>query len=159
MITHKEEGNDSRYTNSRKKIITYFVLCISNILSNAFYVLPYGVLTLYAYRNVDRQVYGFDIPVTWYLGFHTLCVIIFSLLLARLYNILGDKYNTRITLSIKLALGYIILALALFTINPFIIQVQKNSFYVSNQIYLIVFYALFALNKTFSGITQNLLKN
>jgi POT family proton-dependent oligopeptide transporter len=143
----------NKIQNARHKTITYLILCISNILSNTFYVLPYGIFTLYTYRNINRNIYGFEVPVTWYLGFHTLCVILFSFLLARLYNGMGSRYSPRITLSIKLAMGYIILAVALFIIIPFVTNAQSNSAYIGSQISLIIFYILFALNKTLNTPT------
>lgn len=132
---------------ARKKIRAYIVLCISNIFWNIIYTLPYGLLTLYASKNIDRHVGEFTIPATWYFGMYGLLIIIYSPLLATFYQWFRNKWNYDITLSYKLACGYLLVAGGSLILLPLLEQIGANPNYVGSSWYIIGFYTLFALSE------------
>ena len=126
---------------------TYIGLCITNIFWNIIYALPYGLLTLYADKNIDRHIFGLLIPTTWYYGMYGLFIVIFAPIIAIIYQIFDQKTKFNFTLSYKLGVGYIVLAIACAFILPLVKQIGINSSYIGGSAWLIMFYIFFAISE------------
>ena len=126
---------------------TYIGLCITNIFWNVIYALPYGLLTLYADKNIDRHVFGLQIPTTWYYGMYGLFIVILAPIVAVVYQALDQKSKFNLTLSYKLGIGYVVLAIACAFILPFVKQIGINPSYVGSCGWLIMFYIFFAISE------------
>lgn len=133
--------------NEKIKVTVYLVLCVSNIFWNIIYALPYGLLTLYADKNIDRHVGSFTIPATWYFGMYGLLIIIYSPLVAFFYQGYQNKFGRDITLSNKLAVAYLLIAAGCFVLLPLVKAIAANPHFVGSSWYLIGFYTLFALSE------------
>jgi POT family proton-dependent oligopeptide transporter len=127
--------------------IVYLLLCISNILWNVFYALPYGLLTLYADHNINRQILGLTIPSTWYYGAYGIFIILLSPLVALGYNFIEKTFKLNFTLSYKLSIGYLLVALGSYILLPLIAAITINSNFLGSSWYLILFYLLFAFSE------------
>ena len=130
-----------------KRFWTFIILCISNIFWNVIYALPYGLLTLYADKNIERVVLGWQIPATWFYGMYSVFIIMFSPIIASIYQGFDQKTKWNFTLSYKLGIGYILLAIACLFILPFVKQIGINPHYVGSCWYLILFYIFFAISE------------
>ena len=130
-----------------KRFWTFIILCVSNIFWNIIYALPYGLLTLYADKNIERVVLGWQIPATWFYGMYSVFIVLFSPLIAVVYQSLDQKTKFNFTLSYKLGTGYILLAIACVFILPFVQQIGLNPKYVGSSWYLIMFYIFFAISE------------
>lgn len=130
-----------------KRFWTYIALCVSNIFWNVIYALPYGLLTLYADKNIERVVLGWQIPATWFYGMYSIFIVLFSPLIALVYQSIDQKTKFNFTLSYKLGIGYILLAIACIFILPFVKQIGINPHYVGSCWYLIMFYVFFAISE------------
>lgn len=126
---------------------TFIALCVSNIFWNVIYALPYGLLTLYADKNIERTVLGWEIPATWFYGMYSVFIIALAPIVAVLYQAIDKKTKWDFTLSFKLSLGYILLAIACIFILPFVKQIGINPAYVGSAWYLIMFYIFFAISE------------
>ena len=147
-ILHETQQQRLPWTKLEKhKLLTYLILCVSNIFWNAIYVLPYGLLTLYADKNIDRHIGNFLIPSTWYFAVYGLLIIIYSPLIAAFYQFYRTKTGGDLTLSHKLAWGYVLVAAGAVILLPLIKQIGINPHYVGNSGYLLGFYSLFALSE------------
>ena len=130
-----------------KRFWTFVVLCISNIFWHVIYALPYGLLTLYADKNIGRNIFGWKVPSTWFYGSYAGMIILLSPFLAMIYQVIDKKTKLAFTLSYKLAIGYVLLAIACIFIMPLVIQIGANSNYVGSCWYLLLFYVFFAISE------------
>lgn len=133
--------------NEKIKVALYLGLCVSNIFWNVIYALPYGLLTLYADKNIDRHIGSFIIPPTWYFGMYGLLIIIYSPLVAIFYRKFKTKVGSDMTLGTKLGVGYILIVGGCFVLLPLVKNIALNPHYVGSSWYLIGFYTLFALSE------------
>jgi POT family proton-dependent oligopeptide transporter len=131
----------------KTKVAVYLMLCVSNIFWNIIYALPYGLLTLYADKNIDRHIGSFTIPATWYFGMYGLLIIIYSPLVATFYQAYQNKLGRDMTLSSKLAVGYLLVAIGSFILLPLVKDIALNPNYVGSSWYLIGFYTFFSLSE------------
>ncbi len=130
----------------KKRVWVYIGLCVSNILWNIFYALPYGLLTLWAETNINRSVLGWDIPAAWFYGGYSVLIVIFSPVIASVYKWF-DKKNKDFTLSYKLSSAYFLLALGCLVMMPYVLQITQNRAYIGSMFYIIAFYAFFAFSE------------
>lgn len=130
-----------------KRFWTFIILCVSNIFWNVIYALPYGLLTLYADKNIGRTVFGWEVPATWFFGMYGGMIIVLSPLMAIIYQTIDKKTKWTFTLSYKLAIGYVLLAIACLFILPLVVQIGANPHYVGSSWYLILFYLFFAISE------------
>jgi len=131
----------------KKKVAVYLGLCVSNIFWNVIYVLPYGLLTLYADKNIDRHIGHFTIPSTWYYGMYGLLIIIYSPIVATFYQWFKNKTGNDLTLSWKLAVGYILVAGGSLVLLPLVKAIGANPHHIGSSGYIIGFYTLFSLSE------------
>lgn len=129
-----------------KRFWVYMGLCVSNIVWNVFYVLPYGLLNLWAEDNINRDLLGWTIPTAWYYASYGLLIVVFSPVIAKIYKILQDR-NKAFTLSYKLAVAYLLMGIGCTFLMPFVIQLAHNAQFKGNMLYLIVFYMIFAFSE------------
>lgn len=129
------------------KFWTFITLCVSNIFWNIFYALPYGLLTLYADKNIDKSLFGWTIPTTWYYAMYGGFIIIFAPIMAGIYKFIAHETKWNFTLSYKLAVGYLLLAIASLFILPLVKNIAVDHNYVGSSVYLIMFYLFFAISE------------
>lgn len=151
----KLEASHKKYENKQKvkwtkqetkRVWVYIGLCVSNILWNIFYALPYGLLTLWAENNINRHIGSFDIPAPWYYASYGCIIVIFSPLIAKIYKKLDDR-DINFTLSYKLAVAYLLLSLGCLVLMPLVIHIAHDRTYVGNMMFIITFYIIFALSE------------
>lgn len=130
-----------------KKTITFIIICITNIMWNVIYALPYGLLTVYADKNIERQIGGFTIPSVWYYGAYSVLIIIYSPILAWFYQAYTKKFGREITLSAKLSLGYFFVAIGTMVLFPLVEHIAVNANYHGSSWYLIGFYTFFSIGE------------
>jgi POT family proton-dependent oligopeptide transporter len=127
----------------KRRIWVYLTMCVANILWNIVYALPYGLLTLYADKNIERTMGGFTVPATWYFGMYGVFIVMLCPLLALFYHKLAAA-NKQFTLSHKLATGYFLVAIGCMVLLPLVHQIVLNPAYQGSSWYLVGFYLLFA---------------
>lgn len=147
-LIHRDERSKDPWTaTEKKKLAVYLMLCVTNIFWNVIYVLPYGLLTLYAEKNIDRHVGGFLIPSTWYYAMYGLLIIIYSPIVATMYQSFKNKTGNDMTLSWKLAIGYLLVAGGSLILLPLVHQIALNPHYLGSSGYIIGFYTLFSFSE------------
>ena len=129
-----------------KRVWVYIGLCISNILWNIFYALPYSLLTLWAATNINRDLLGFEIPPAWFYGGYSILIVVFSPVIAYVYKFFDNK-NKDFTLSYKLSAAYVLMAGGCLIMMPFVMKITANRQYMGSMLYLLVFYMFFAFSE------------
>lgn len=146
-IPAEKKLNEPWTATEKKKLAVYLMLCVTNIFWNVIYVLPYGLLTLYAEKNIDRHVGGFLIPSTWYYAMYGLLIIIYSPIVATMYQSFKNKTGNDMTLSWKLAIGYLLVAGGSLILLPLVREIGLNPNYIGSSGYILGFYTLFSFSE------------
>lgn len=147
MHTHHNKPIKEKWTaDETRRFWIYIVLCVSNIVWNIFYTLPYGLLNLWANNNIDREIFGWLIPGPWFYASYAFLIVIFSPIIAKIYNTL-KKHHVDYTLSYKLATAYLLMGIGFVILMPFIFQLANDSAFKGNMFYLVIFYILFAFSE------------
>lgn len=130
----------------KTRIKLYLSMCVGNIAWNVVYALPFGLLTYYAEHNIRNVVAGYTFPVTWYLAFYALLIIILSYVMAKLYDYLHSR-GVSLTVNRKLSAGYWLLAAGCVSLFPLVYAIQMDPQYIGSPWALIVFYVLFCISE------------
>jgi POT family proton-dependent oligopeptide transporter len=133
----------------KKRIKVYLGMCIGNIVWNIIYAMPFGLLTYYAAHNIHNDIGGYNFPVTWYLAFYALLIIIFSYGLAKVYDYLHSR-NVSLTVNRKLSFSYWFLVASCVSLLPLIYAIEHNPQYMGSPWPLITFYILFSVSELLS---------
>ncbi len=130
----------------KKRIKVYLGMCIANIVWNVIYALPFGLLTYYAAHNIHNIVGSYTFPVTWYVAFYALLIIIFSYGLAKVYDYLHGR-GMSLSVNRKLSLSYWFLVASCISLLPLIYAIEHNPNYIGSPWPLITFYVLFCVSE------------
>jgi POT family proton-dependent oligopeptide transporter len=130
----------------KRRIIVYLTMCVANIFWNIVYALPYGLLTIYAAKNIDRTIGHFHVPPTWFFSLYGIFIVLLCPVLAAFYNRLAAR-NIQFSLSRKLAWGYFLVSLGCVVLLPLVQAVAHDASYRGSAWYLIIFYMFFSLSE------------
>lgn len=130
----------------KQRMLVFMGMCVANIVWNIVYALPYGLLTIYAEKNVERTFLGHQIPATWFWGMYSIFIIAFSPMLGAFYNYLANK-KIPFTLSNKLGIGYLSLALGCSALLPMVMKIAQDPHAQVSSTGLIIFYIIFAISE------------
>ncbi len=130
----------------KRRITVYLTMCVANILWNIVYALPYGLLTIYAAKNIDRTIGSFQIPPTWFFSLYGIFIVLLCPVLAAFYNRLAAR-DIHFSLSQKLAGGYFLVSIGCIVLLPLVSAIAQNANYHGSAWFLIVFYMFFSLSE------------
>lgn len=104
----------------RLKLIAFLILCIISLSFWTLYMLEPSLLTIFIEKNVNRNVFGFDIPPSTYYGLDSFFVIILGIAFSWFWKYLSQRGKS-IALPTKFAsslicmgIGYLIFVLGIF---------------------------------------------
>lgn len=93
----------------KKKIAVIYTLAVFVIFFWSAYEQSASSLTIFAEQRCDRQLYGFQVPTTWFQSINPIIVIAFAPVLAILWRWLSRR-NAEPSLPAKQAIGLLLLA-------------------------------------------------
>lgn len=104
----------------RQRLITFNVLTVTSIVFwMIYYTGPMGV-ALFVKNNVDKALFGFDLPTQWVLNLNSIVVIVFSPVLCLCIQ-KARSQNINITTIGQFILGFIILSASFLLLSSGII--------------------------------------
>ncbi|NNM58333.1 MAG: peptide MFS transporter [Legionellales bacterium] len=130
----------------KRRIKVYLTMCVGNIVWNIVYGLPYGLLTLYASKNIVRTLGSYTIPAEWYYGLYGVFIVALCPFLAAFYHKIADS-EKQFTLSHKLAMGYFLVSIGCLILLPMVHNIVLNPTYQGSSWYLIGFYFFFSMSE------------
>lgn len=95
------------------KMLTLIVLTIIAVLFWAVFFQIFFSVNLFVERDIDRQVFGYNIPAVAFLSFEAFFIVVLSPLFARLWTRLGAMRKNP-SIPLKFSLAFIIMALGFF---------------------------------------------
>ena len=128
----------------RQKLIAYLLLVILSVFFWAIFFQVFLSMNLFMLRVVDRDVFGFVIPASVFIGVESIGVIVLGPLLSLLWQYLERK-NLSPSIPTKFALGLLVVTLA-FTLLFFSSLLTNQQGQVL-ALWVIVVYILIALGE------------
>jgi len=121
-------GNLTAVERTRMYVMAIFFVAIA--IFWAGYEQGGSTLNIFAKRNTDRFVFGWEMPASWLQGMQSVYVIIFSAVVASLWIFLG-KRNANPSAPVKFGFGLIILSLGfllMYFASQYVVAGEKVSY-------------------------------
>ncbi|WP_064092408.1 peptide MFS transporter [Rossellomorea aquimaris] len=108
--------------------------------------------TLYTKNFIDRDVFGYTIPVAWFQSVNPLFIIILAPILSSVWLKLSHSKRGDINMTTKMAFGMILLGLGFMVLIPAVLQTgsdEQNVVVKANLLFIIFTYLLHTLGELF----------
>ncbi|GID91253.1 peptide MFS transporter [Amorphoplanes digitatis] len=100
----------------RRRVLAFIPMFIASAAFWSLYQQQFTVVTIYSDTRLDREVFGWTMPVSWVQSINPVFVIILSGVFAALWMRLGDRQPST---PVKFAAGTIIMGVAFLLFLPF----------------------------------------
>lgn len=110
IISSRQTGADER-----SRVIGFIPLFIVNVGFWSLYQQQFTVLTIYSDKQLDRTIFGWEMPVPWINSINPIFVIILSGVFAAIWTKFGDRAPSA---PVKFSLGAIIMGIAFLLFLP-----------------------------------------
>jgi len=100
----------------RSRVWGFLPLFITSVAFWSLYQQQFTVLTVYSDERLDRNIFGFEMPVSWVQSINPVFIIILSGVFAAIWTRLGPRQPST---PVKFALGAIIMGAAFLLFLPF----------------------------------------
>jgi proton-dependent oligopeptide transporter, POT family len=101
----------------RSRVIAFIPLFIASVAFWSLYQQQFTVVTFYANDQLDRSIFGWEMPVSWVQSINPIFIIILSGVFAAIWTKMGDRQPPTV---IKFALGTAIMGVAFLMFLPFV---------------------------------------
>ena len=93
----------------RSRIFAFIPLFVSNVVFWSLYQQQFTVVTLYADKRLDRDLFGWEMPISWVNSINPVFIIVLAGAFAALWTKLGDRQPIT---PIKFAAGTVVMGVA-----------------------------------------------
>lgn len=100
----------------RSRVVGFIPLFIASVAFWSLYQQQFTVLTIYSDTQLDRDLFGWTMPVSWVQSINPVFIIVLSGVFAAIWTKLGDRQPST---PVKFALGTIIMGVAFLLFIPF----------------------------------------
>lgn len=99
----------------KSRILVCLLLIFMAVIFFILYFQLYTSMELFIERNVDRQIFGFELPTVYYLGLNGLWIILLSPIFAFVYKSLSRR-GGGISITTKFPMGILLISLCFFSL-------------------------------------------
>jgi POT family proton-dependent oligopeptide transporter len=103
-------------TTERSRVFGFIPLFVASVAFWSLYQQQFTVLTIYSDKQLNRDLFGWEMPVSWVQSINPIFIIILSGVFAAIWTKLGDRQPST---PIKFALGTVIMGVAFLLFIPF----------------------------------------
>ncbi|ANJ28602.1 MFS transporter [Agromyces aureus] len=100
----------------RRRVLGFIPLFIASVAFWSLYQQQFTVLTIYSDEQLNRSIFGWEMPVSWVQSINPIFIIVLSGVFAAIWTKLGDRQPTT---PVKFALGTAIMGVAFLLFLPF----------------------------------------
>jgi len=100
----------------RSRVYAFIPLFIASVAFWSLYQQQFTVLTIYADEQLNRSIFGWEMPVPWVQSINPVFIIVLSGVFAAIWTKLGDRQPST---PIKFALGTVLMGVAFLLFLPF----------------------------------------
>lgn len=108
--------------------------------------------TLYTKSFVDREIFSFTIPVSWFQSLNPLFIIILAPIISVLWMKLAKSKRGDLKITTKMAFGMILLGLGFMILLPAVLQTGSNEVHMftkANVMFIVLTYLFHTLGELF----------
>ena len=95
----------------RSRILAFIPLFVCNVVFWSLYQQQFTVVTIYADKRLDRDLFGWEMPVSWVQSINPVFIIVLAGVFAALWTRLGDRQPVT---PFKFGAGTVLMGLAFF---------------------------------------------
>jgi POT family proton-dependent oligopeptide transporter len=110
LSSHRVDGTE------RRRVLAFIPMFIASAAFWSLYQQQFTVVTIYSDERLDRNLFGWTMPVSWVQSINPVMIIILSGVFAALWLRLGDRQPST---PVKFALGTIVMGVAFLLFLPF----------------------------------------
>ncbi len=108
----------------RRRVVSFIPMFITSAVFWSLYQQQFTVLTVYSDKQLNRDLFGWQMPVAWVQSINPIFIMILSLAFAALWTKLGDRQPSS---PIKFALGTIVMGVAFLLFIPMASTVPNSA--------------------------------
>ncbi len=108
-------GNKRITTVERRRVVAFIPMFLVSAVFWSLYQQQFTVLTVYSDKQLNRDLFGWTMPVSWVQSINPVFIIILSGVFAALWTKLGDRQPSS---PVKFALGTIVMGIAFLLFIP-----------------------------------------
>ncbi len=108
----------------RKRVLSFIPMFITSAVFWSLYQQQFTVLTVYSDKQLNRDLFGWEMPVSWVQSINPVFIMILSLVFAALWTKLGERQPST---PIKFALGTIVMGVAFLLFIPMASTVPNSA--------------------------------
>ncbi|MFD0049798.1 peptide MFS transporter [Actinomycetes bacterium NPDC127524] len=102
-------------------------------------------LTLYAQDQIDRNVFGFEIPTAWFQSLNPLFIVILAPVLSAVWYKLGSSKRGDFKTPTKMGMGLVVVGLGFMVLLPAVMYTGNDNSLKVNLMFMVVTYFLHTL--------------
>jgi len=118
----------------RDRIKVILVMGVFTIVFWAGFEQAGGAMNLFAYEHTDRNLFGFEVPATWFQTLNPLFIVVFAPVVALIWIRLGDKEPNS---PLKFSLGMVLLAVGFLCMVGAAFQLEMGGSGKSSMLWLV----------------------
>ena len=117
-------GSKRITSDERSRVIAFIPMFITSAVFWSLYQQQFTVLTVYSDEQLNRNLFGWEMPVAWVNSINPVFIMILSLVFAAIWTKLGDRQPLT---PIKFALGVIVMGVAFLLFIPMASTVPNSA--------------------------------
>ena len=117
-------GSKRITSDERSRVVAFIPMFITSAVFWSLYQQQFTVLTVYSDEQLNRNLFGWEMPVSWVQSINPVFIMILSLVFAALWTKLGDRQPST---PIKFALGVIVMGIAFLLFIPMASTVPNSA--------------------------------
>jgi proton-dependent oligopeptide transporter, POT family len=129
----------------KKRTAAIVILAVFVIAFWAAFEQAGSSLTLYADKQIDRDVFGFTVPTPWFQSLNPLFIVILAPIMSALWYKLGNSKRGDLKTPTKMALGLVTVGLGFLVLLPAVMYTGNDPALKANILFMIVTYFLHTL--------------
>ncbi|WP_030437179.1 peptide MFS transporter [Actinoplanes subtropicus] len=110
LSSHRVDGTE------RRRVFAFIPLFIASAAFWSLYQQQFTVVTIYSDKRLDRDLFGWTMPVSWVQSINPVMIIVLSGVFAAIWLRLGDRQPST---PVKFAAGTIVMGIAFLLFLPF----------------------------------------
>lgn len=120
----------------RRRVLSYIPMFIASVAFWSLYQQQFSVVTIYAVDSLNRDLFGWDMPVSWVQSINPVFVILLSGVFAGIWTKLGDRQPTS---PVKFACGTVVMGAAFLLFIPWATAAKNTTPLLALTLILLVF--------------------
>ncbi|MGC4377474.1 peptide MFS transporter [Fictibacillus sp. Mic-4] len=131
----------------KQRVAVIFIITCFVVFFMAGFEQAGSSLTLYTDKFIDRNVFDWTVPTSWFQSLNPLFIVILAPILSALWVKLSNTKRGDLAIPTKMGVGLILLGAGFMVLVPALLQTSGNSHAKANMIFMVLTYFLHTLGE------------